>query len=173
MAKFVLAELAESHPLVIKIREVLEQATKQKVALIIVDKMIKRGPDQATKKITFSMEEGQTLSFVLRTDGDVVQHFMNNKNIPLVRVMDYDNMTGFMEGLESLALKLKANQDKFNVKRLSARVIIPRTKAPAPTVRKRIEMTRAYLKEQEEILQARRDSLAAKKAELEAIKGAA
>lgn len=174
MAKFVLAELSENHPLAVKIRETLENATNQKVALIIVDKMIRRGGGDgiATKKITFSMEEGQTLAFVLRTDGDVIQHFMNNKSIPLVRVMDYDKMKGFIEALESLALKLKSNQDKFNLKRQTARVVIPRTKAPAPTVQKRIEQTRMYLKELGETLGEYRKNLEEKKAELVAVKGA-
>lgn len=168
MAKFVLAEISENHPLAVSIRETLESATKQKVALIIVDKMQRRS-GVATKKITYSMEEGQTLSLVLRTDGDVVQHLMNNKVIPLLNVMDYDDQKGFMRGIEGLALKLKGNQEKFNIKRRAARVVIPRTKAPALTVRKHIALTREYLKEIDQSLEKARTQLNDRRSALQAV----
>ncbi len=147
--KFVLGELTDQHAFVLDIKETLQKATKQTVASIIVDKMIKKG-DVATKKITFALEEGQTIALVLRTDGDVIQHFLNNKSIPLSKVMDYDKMSDFNAGLEDLGLKLKANQDKFNIKRQSARVQIPRSKAPSLTVKKRLEQARQTLKELDE-----------------------
>jgi len=147
--KFVLGELTDQHAFVLDIKETLQKVTKQTVANIAVDKMIKKG-DVATKKITFALEEGQTIALVLRTDGDVIQHFLNNKSIPLSKVMDYDKMSDFNAGLEDLGLKLKANQDKFNIKRQSARVQIPRSKAPSLTVKKRLEQARQTLKELDE-----------------------
>ena len=147
--KFVLGELTDQHAFVLDIKETLQKATHQTVASIIVDKMIKKG-DVATKKITFALEEGQTIALVLRTDGDVIQHFLNNKSIPLSKVMDYDKMSDFNAGLEDLGLKLKANQDKFNIKRQSARLQIPRSKAPSLTVKKRLEQARQTLKELDE-----------------------
>lgn len=169
--KFVLGELSDQHPFVLQIKEVLQKATKQTVAFIIVDKMIKKG-DTATKKITLNFEEGQTLSLVLRTDGDVIQHALNGKNIPLLKVMDYDKMPGFIAALEDLGLKLKANQEKFNIKRQSARVVIPRAKAPIMTVKKRIEQARQTLKELGEMLEKQTAYIAQKQAELAQIKAA-
>ena len=64
--------------------------------------------------------------------------------------MDYDKMSDFNAGLEDLGLKLKANQDKFNIKRQSARLQIPRSKAPSLTVKKRLEQARQTLKELDE-----------------------
>lgn len=163
--KFVLGELSESHEAVTKIKDVLEKATKQKIAVTIIDKLVKKA-GVATKKITFNFEEGQAISLVIRNDGDVIQHFLNSKNIPLFRVMDFDKQNDFNAGLEDLALKLKSNQDKFNLKRMSARVIIPRNKAPLPTVRKRIQQARDTLKELDEELANKNAQLKQKRAEM-------
>lgn len=165
--KFVLGELTDQHAFVRDIKEVLQKATKQTVAFIVVDKMIKKG-DVYTKKITFNFEEGQSLALVLRTDGDVIQHALNGKNIPLLKVMDFDKMSDFNAGLEDLGLKLKSNQDKFNIKRQSARVQIPRSKAPALTVKKRIEQARETLKELNEMISQAKAHNAQKQAELAA-----
>lgn len=166
--KFVLGELNDQHAFVTDIKETLQKATKQTVAFIVVDKMVKKG-DTLTKKITFNFEEGQSIALVLRSDGDVIQHTLNGKNIPLSRVMDNDKMTDFNAGLDDLGLKLKANQDKFNIKRQSARVQIPRSKAPSVTVKKRIEQARETLKELGEMLAAKKAHLAQKQAELVAL----
>ncbi|WP_151812464.1 hypothetical protein [Acinetobacter bereziniae] len=120
----------------------------------------------ATKKITFNFEEGQAISLVIRTDGDVIQHFLNNKNIPLFKVMDFDNQIDFNAGLEDLALKLKSNQEKFNLKRLSAKIIIPRSKAPTPTIRKRIQQANETLKQLEEVIENKQSQLEQKKSEM-------
>lgn len=171
MAKqFVLGELSETHSLVLDIKDKFEKATLQKVAIVIVDKMVKKA-GVATKKLTFNFENGQSISLVLRTDGDVIQHFLNNKNIPLSKVMDLDKRKDFDAGLEDLALKLKGNQAKFDIKRMSARVVIPRTKAPALTVKKRIEQARQTLKELDTMLEEHRGMLQAKKNELNAANG--
>jgi len=170
--KFVLGELSEKHAFILDIKETLQQVTKQTVAYIAVDKLIKK-LDVATKKVTFTFEEGQTISLVFRTDGDVIQHALNGKNIPLSKVMDYDKMSDFNAGLEDLGLKLKANQEKFNIKRQSARVVIPQTKAPSLTVKKRIQQARDVLKELEDQIVAHRANAAQKTAELEKIEGVA
>lgn len=166
--KFVLGELNEQHAFVTDIKETLQKATKQTVAFVVVDKMVKKG-DVLTKKITFNFEEGQSISLVLRTDGDVIQHTLNGKNIPLSRIMDNDKMAEFNAGLEDLGLKLKANQDKFNIKRQSARVQIPRSKAPSITVKKRIEQARETLKELGEMIDAKKAHFAQKQTELAAL----
>ena len=170
--KFVLAEINDQHAFILEIKETLQKATKQTVAYIAADKMTKKY-DVATKKITFTFEEGQTLSLVFRTDGDVIQHALNSKNIPLTKLMDYDKMSDFNAGLEDLGLKLKANQDKFNIKRQSARVIIPRSKAPTLTVKKRLEQAREVLKELGDQITAQKAHVAQKQAELSAVNGGA
>jgi hypothetical protein len=170
--KFVLGELSEQHAFVLEIKETLQKATKQTVAYIAVDKLIKKA-DVATKKVTFTFEEGQTIALVFRTDGDVIQHALNGKNIPLSKVMDFDKMSDFNAGLEDLGLKLKANQEKFNIKRQSARVMIPKTKAPSLTVKKRIQQAREVLKELDDQIAQHRAHTAQKAAELTKIEGVA
>ena len=86
--------------------------------------------------------------------------------------MDYDTLSDFNAGLEDLALKLKGNQEKFNIKRQSARVVIPRDKGPAPTVKKRIQQARDTLKELGAQLDQKRALIESKNQELKALKGA-
>ena len=148
--KFVLGELNETHTFVLDMKAILEKSTKQKIAVTIVEKLIKKS-GVPTKKIIFNFEEGQSIGLVLRADGDVIQHFLNAKNIPLFRVMDYDKMADFNAGLEDLALKLKSNQQKFSLKRQTAKIIIPRSKAPSPTIKKRIQFARESLVELTEL----------------------
>lgn len=169
--KFVLGELNDTHEFVQKIKETLEKATKQKIAITIVDKMV-RTAGVATKKLNFNFEEGQSIGLVLRTDGDVIRHFLNDKNIPLFKAMDYDTPSEFNAGLEDLALKLKSNQEKFNIKRQSARVIIPRAKAPTLTVKKRIQQAQDTLKELDDLISKKRELGQLKEQELQTIKGA-
>ena len=168
MAKFVLSELSDQHDLIKKIKELLTKATKQQVAFVAVNKLVKKA-GVATKTVDITMEEGHVISLVFRTDGDVIQHKLNNKVIPLSKVMDYDKMADFEAGLEDLALKLKANHEKFNIKRQTARVVIPRKREPSLTVKKRIEQARQALKEHAEIIAQRRQHLEQKKSELEAL----
>lgn len=163
--KFVLGELTETHPFILEVKNVLETATKQKIVITIVDKLSKR-VGVPVKPITFNFEEGQSIGLVFRVDGDVIQHYLNKKNIPLFRAMDYDKPADFNAGLEDLALKLKSNQEKFNLKRMSAKVIIPRTTAPSLTVKKRIQQARETLIELNELLEQRQAYLDQKKSEL-------
>lgn len=170
--KFVLGELTDQHTFVSDIKETLQKATQQTVAFIAIDKMVKKG-DVSTKKLTFNFEEGQSIALVMRTDGDVIQHFLNTKSIPLFKVMDYEKMTDFNAGLEDLGLKLKSNQNKFNIKRQSARVQIPRSKAPSITVKKRVEQAHQTLKELDELIAQERSNIAQKQVELTNVTGAA
>lgn len=146
--KFVLAEVSEQHPFIKDIVAHLTKATKQSIAIVSVGKLLKTS-GVATKAVDLSFEEGQVLTLVFRTDGDVIKTKLNNKTIPLITPMDYDDLTGFYSGLDSLALKLKSNQMKFNVKRRATRIVVPRT--PKPSIKKQIEETRLYISEMEKI----------------------
>lgn len=169
MKKFALSELTENHEVAKKMQGILEKATLQKVALIYVDKLVKKA-GVLSKKITFSMEEGQSLGLVFRQDGDVIEVFLNNRKIPLLSPIDYDNEKLFIKGLEDLALKLKINQAKFDAKRQSAKVVIPRSRNAALTVKKRIEQAREALKTNQDIIARKEEFLASKKRELDMLK---
>ncbi|WP_454667853.1 hypothetical protein [Acinetobacter calcoaceticus] len=124
MATFELSSLSESHELITLIKDTLEKATQQKIAYILVDKM-RKVAGVATKDALFNLEEGQSLTLTLRTDGDVIKTYLNKKEIPLRRVMDYDNLEDFKAGIEELALKIKAEQPKFDQARQKQRVQVP------------------------------------------------
>lgn len=166
--KFVLGELSDQHEFILKIKEAFQTATKQTVAYVGVDKL-KKATGVATKAVHFNFEEGQAIALVFRTDGDVIQAKLNEKVVPLSKVMDYDKMTEFNAGLDDLALKLKSNQEKFSLKRAQARVVIPRKSIPSLTVKKRIDQARADLKQQGEIMDKQKSLIAMKTAELEVL----
>lgn len=168
--KFVLGELSEQHPLTLKIGEVLAKSSRQAIAFVMVDKM-KRAGDTATKAIQFNFEEGQSLTLVLRKDGDVVQIKMNNKAVPLVQVIDYDKPTDFFAAIEDLGLKIRSGQEKFSIKRAKARVLIPRRSAPM-TVKRRIDLARQALREIGEEIDKKNQLVKAKQDELTNLKSA-
>lgn len=124
MATFELASLSETHELITLIKKTLEKATQQKIAYILVDKM-RKVAGAATKDALFNLEEGQSLTLTLRTDGDVIKTYLNKKEIPLRHVMDYDNLEDFKAGVEELALKIKAEQPKFDQARQKQHVQVP------------------------------------------------
>lgn len=169
MKKFVLSELTETHEVAKSMQEILEKATLQKVALIYLDKMTKKA-GVLSKKITFAMEEGQSLGLVFRQDGDVIEVSLNNRKIPLLSPIDYDNEKLFIKGLQDLALKLKINQSKFDQKRQSAKVVIPKARNASLTVKKRIAQAREALQNNQDIISQKRELLESKKRELDVLK---
>lgn len=169
MKKFILAELKQGHEVADKIVEALEGVTKQKIAMVFDEKLVRKA-GTPVKRINFALEEGQELGLTFRTDGDVVEIHLNKKKIPVVQPIDYDNEKGFIAAIEDLALKIKTGQEKFNIKRQSQKVKIPTTRAPSLTVKKRIQQARDALKELQEVNAKKRDDLAAKTAQLSQFK---
>ncbi|MEJ7938246.1 hypothetical protein ACT4YP_20650 (plasmid) [Acinetobacter baumannii] len=172
MANFELASLSETHDLIVLIKDILEKATRQKIAYVLVDKMKKATGGVATKDAIFNMEEGQSLILTFRTDGDVIKTVLNNKVLPLSRVMDYDDLTEFKAGVEELALKIKGNQAKFDLARQKQRVEVPND----PTLRKKsikkqTEELNTLLQETNTRIEEKKRTLEAKQNEYKALIG--
>ena len=165
--KFLLADLAESHELIIQIKETLEKATQQKVVFLTIEKM-KKTANVATKNAVFNLENGQSLTLTIRTDGDVIKTVLNSKNIPISKVMDYDDPSGFKAGIEELALKIKANQPKFDVQRTKQRVVIPYDPSKRTlSLPKQNEALQAQINDIDQALVQKHEALELKQKELE------
>lgn len=170
MANFELVSLSEKHDLVLLISEILEKATKQKMAYVFVDKMKKATGGVATKDAIFNLEEGQSLTLTFRTDGDVIKTVLNNKVIPLSRVMDYDNLTDFKAGVEELALKIKGNQAKFDLARQKQRVEVPNDPAlRKKSIQKQTQDLNTQLQETKTRIEEKKRTLEAKQNEYKAL----
>ena len=167
--KFLLSDLTETHELTVQIKDTLEKATQQKVVFLVVEKM-KKVANVATKDVVFNMENGQSLKLTIRTDGDVIKTVLNSKMIPISKVMDYDDLSGFNAGLEELALKLKSNQQKFDAQRMKQRVAIPYDSSKrTPSLSKQNEALQSQIDELDKVLEQKREALELKHKELEQI----
>lgn len=82
MAGFDLVNVSESSPLVKKFSDAIAKATGQMVISFIAQKM-KKVAGEATKDLDFNLENGQVVTLVVRTDGDVVRTKLNGRDLPL------------------------------------------------------------------------------------------
>ncbi len=163
--KFLLSDLSDKHELVTEIKDILEKATLQRVAFMMVEKM-KKTAGVAVKDVIFNMENGQSLTLTFRTDGDVIKTLLNKKNIPISKAMDYDDMPTFKSGVEELALKLKGNQSKFDIARTKQRVVIPYDPSKrTPSKAKQMEQLNAESTELDTLIAEKHAQLALKQKE--------
>lgn len=82
MASFDLINVSDNSPLVKKFSQAIAKATGQIVVAFIAQKM-KKVADESTKDLDFNLENGQIVTLVVRTNGDVVRVKLNGKDTPL------------------------------------------------------------------------------------------
>ncbi len=82
MANFDLANVSDNSPLVKKFSQAIAKATGQIVVGFVAQKM-KRVANESTKDLDFNLENGQSITLVVRTNGDVVRVKLNGKDTPL------------------------------------------------------------------------------------------
>lgn len=82
MASFDLVNVSDASPLVKKFSQAIAKATGQIVVAFIAQKM-KKIAGESTKDLDFNLENGQSVTLVVRTDGDVVRVKINGKATPL------------------------------------------------------------------------------------------
>ena len=86
--------------------------------------------------------------------------------------MDYDDPSGFKAGIEELALKIKANQPKFDVQRTKQRVVIPYDPSKRTlSLPKQNEALQAQINDIDQALAQKREALELKQKELESMDG--
>lgn len=153
MANFDLANISESSPLVQQFKQRIGKATGQMVTSFIAQKM-KKVAGEATKDLDFILENGQTITLVVRTDGDVVRVKLNGKDLPLKNELFHFSADAFQlvtakkagnyslksneadrkspaavfaKAVEEIAAKVRANQAAFDKRMAKEKVIIPRS----------------------------------------------
>ena len=157
--KFLLSDLSDQHELIKDIKDILEKSTQQKIAFAMVGKLTKTA-GVSVKDVIFNLENGQSLILTFRTDGDIIKTVLNKKNMPISKAMDYDDMPSFKSGIEELALKIKANQPKFDAQRNKQRVVIPYDPSKRPlSQEKQHEKIKAESDELDKLLAEKTENL--------------
>jgi hypothetical protein len=152
MANFDLVNVNENSPLVKQFIERISKATGQIVTAFIAQKM-KKIASEATKDLDFVLENGQTITLVVRTDGDVVRVKLNGKDLPLkselfhfsadtfeqvnpqkngrytLAANEADRKSPasvFAKAVEEIATRVRQNQAAFDKRQAQEKVVIPK-----------------------------------------------
>jgi len=153
MANFDLVNISENSPLVKQFMQRIGKATGQLVTSFIPQKM-KKVAGEATKDLDFIVENGQTITLVVRTDGDVVRVKLNGKDLPMKNELFHFSADAFQvmtpkqagnfslkanegdrkspaavfaKAVEEIAMKVRANQAAFDKRMAQEKVVIPRS----------------------------------------------
>ena len=159
MAAFDLVNVNDSSPLVKQFKTTFAKASGQQVVAFIPQKM-KKVSGEATKDLDFSLENGQTVTLVVRTDGDVIRVKINGKDTPIkadlfhfaadsftainpgkmpgygvaANTADKNSVAGvFSKAVNEIAERVRAGQAAFDKRQAQAKVTIPRTTAAKST----------------------------------------
>lgn len=152
MANFDLVNVSENAPLVKQFIERISKATGQIVTAFIAQKM-KKVASEATKDLDFVLENGQTITLVVRTDGDVVRVKLNGKDLPLKSELFHFSADSFelvkapqngryslaanesdrnspasvfAKAVEEIATRVRQNQAAFDKRQAQEKVVIPK-----------------------------------------------
>lgn len=150
MANFDLSKVNETSPLVIQFKTAFQKASGQAVTAFIAQKM-KKIANEATKDLDFVLENGQTVTLVVRTNGDVVRVKINGKETPLRNELwhyspdsfqliaqpvanthlpfnsqeRFGTQAVFLKAVEEIAEKIRKGQAAFDKKLQGQKVNVP------------------------------------------------
>lgn len=128
MSNFSLASLTETTPIILQLKKALEKAVMQNIVAVIVDAKLKKIGDEATKTVTFNLENGQSAAFIFRKSGDVVRFQLNGKDRPITGDLNPDYKPSFNAAISEIADMIRGNQSKFDKTKAREKVKIPQTK---------------------------------------------
>jgi hypothetical protein len=190
MAAFDLVNVNDGSPLVKQFKIALAKASGQQVISFIPHKM-KKVSGESTKDLVFALENGQTVTLVVRTDGDVIRVKINGKDTPIksdlfhfaadgftainpgkmpnygvaANTADKNSVAGvFSKAVNEIAERVRAGQPAFDKRKEQEKVTITRTAAAKNT------STPAKTKELKESISQLDTSLVAKTAQRDALK---
>lgn len=140
MAQFDLVNITDSTAIVAQVKQHLAKATGQQIIAFIANKL-KKQAGESTKELDFVLENGQTVTLVVRTDGDVVRVKLNKKDLPLKNelfALNFEtfkaitpvmtshllgtgvranHQVGMVKAIEEIAARVRANQAAFDKRR--------------------------------------------------------
>lgn len=150
MANFELNKVNEDHSLAQQFKTAFQKATGQQVVAIITGK-IKKIAGEATKDLDFQLENGQAVTLVVRTDGDIVRVKLNGKDLPLKNELwhfspdsyqftastptmglpmnnqdRFSHASVFAKAVNEIAERVRANQAAFDKRMAGQKVNIPK-----------------------------------------------
>lgn len=154
MASFDLVGINDASPLVKQFNQRMAKASGQMVIAFIPQKM-KKIADELVKDLDFVLENGQTITLVARTNGDIIRVKLNGRDLPLknelfhfaadtfqamvpvsggkyslaANAADRNSPAAvFSKALDEIAGRVRANQAAFDKRRSQEKIVIPRSK---------------------------------------------
>ncbi len=152
MPAFDLVNVNDSSPLVEQFKKTFAKASGQQVVAFIPKKM-KKVSGESTKDLDFSLENGQTVTLVVRTDGDVIRIKINGRDTPIKSDLFHfaaDSFTAispgkmpgygvasntadknstasiFNKAVSEIAERVRAGQAAFDKRMAQTKIVIPR-----------------------------------------------
>jgi hypothetical protein len=137
MSQFNLTALSEQTPLAKKLSAGLSKATGQAIPYV-TPKKVKRLAGVSTRELQMGLENGQTVSFLIKADGDIFRVLLNGKDLPITG--DFDPST-FNAAMAEIATKVRTSQKAFD--KAQQKVVVKIPKAAGATS---VQTTSAKLK---------------------------
>lgn len=124
-----LADITEKTPLVKDFSKRLAKSTKQKIAILEVEK-VKRVSGASVRPVNMVLENGQTVKIYLRLaaeDGalDLIRMDINDKNVPLTGDFDNSYKPSFEQSVDGVANIINTGQKAFQTKRAKMKIRSP------------------------------------------------
>lgn len=126
-----LSDITEKTPLVSDFSKRLAKSTKQKIAILEVEK-VKRVSGASVRPVNMVLENGQTVKIYLRLaaeDGalDLIRLDINNKNVPLTGDFDNSYKPSFEQSVDGVANVINTGQKAFQAKLAKLKIRKPAT----------------------------------------------
>lgn len=125
MSNFNLQTLTEKDPLVAKLKAALGTASGQSVPYTTIE-AIKRIAGVSARGITFGLENGQQVTFLIRNTGDIFRVQLNAKDLPLATDFDHEYSDLFKQGMNEIGQAVRKNQKAFDAKKAKGKINIPK-----------------------------------------------
>lgn len=124
---FDLGALSESTPLIVQFKAALERAAGQSIPYVTIGK-VSRKTGESCRTVDLGLENGQKVSLLIRSSGDVVRVYLNDKDLPLKGDLSPEYQETFKEGIAEIAVRVRDNQSAFNVQQAKQKATVPQPK---------------------------------------------
>lgn len=142
---FNLQTLTEKDALVTKLKAALESASGQSVPYITIE-AIKRIAGVSARGITLGLENGQSVTFLIRNTGDIFRVQLNGKDLPLATDFDHEYGELFKQGMAEIGQAVRKNQKAFDDKQAKGKITIPKAEPnnKVKTINQRLKEAEAH-----------------------------
>lgn len=124
---FDLGALSENTPLIVQFKAALERAAGQSIPYVTIGK-VNRKTGESCRTVDLGLENGQKISLLIRSSGDVVRVYLNDKDLPLKGDLSPEYQETFKEGIAEIAGRVRDNQSTFNAQQAKQKATVPQPK---------------------------------------------